>query len=404
MKNIILIVDPFSTGKMYAKFFSDIGYQCYAVLSSQNVPQFFQDSFDAHYFENKTLLSLEDAKKLFSEENIKAVVIGAETGVFAGEFLADYFNQKGNSVKTTEFRRNKFAMQQQLKLAGLDYIKSKVISRNEHSLNELPDYTAYILKPLNSAGSENVSFCADKTQLIQAISQIKWGEKNITGEENQHFLVQEFIQGQEFVVDMVVYNQQIYPVSLCRYKKSNHNGSHFVYEHMEMLDPTDPKFSAIIEYAKQCAVALGFEFGPVHMEIMHSPQRTVMIEAGGRLHGGVAPHIFQKCYQPSLLAQAVNCYLSEPFPYPTKLVSFAKVVFMINRLPKANLDSDQFQQRIKQLPSFSDCLISQSKDLALTIDLISCPCFVSLVSESAAQLDADEQALRQIFNECCTIA
>lgn len=209
MAKTILIVDPFSTGKLYAKAFSDLGYDCYAVLSSDTVPDYFKKSFDPHYFKQNRLFSIEQIKQQFKQSDIKAVVIGAETGVVAGEELASYFNVKGNSDKSSLFRRDKFVMQQQLKKAGLNHIPSHFITEENNALPDFDSASGYILKPLNSAGSEGVIFCKNSEALAQQIQQIEWGKINITGNENSAFLVQPFIQGTEFVVDMVVENQHI---------------------------------------------------------------------------------------------------------------------------------------------------------------------------------------------------
>lgn len=402
MENIILIVDPFSTGKLYAQRFSQLGYQCYSVLSSRNVPELFMKNYDRKFFQNNDLLSIEETKKLFPKDKIKAVVIGSETGVISGELLADYFNVAGNSIKNTACRRDKFVMQFQLAKKGLDHIYSQIITQENHDIQSFPNYSAYILKPTNSAGTENVIFCQNKAELEKQIQQIEWGRLNATGEANNAFLVQEFIQGTEFVVDMVVDKNGIHTASLCRYRKGKYNGSHFVYEHMEMLNPQAVEFQHIITYAHQCTYALGFQFGTVHMEIMHNETRTVMIEAGARLHGGIAPLVFQNCYQPDLLSLAINAYLDEIDMEMTKQTQFARVVFMINQKSNAVLDVNGFHQEVKKLPSFKDCVVALTNPLPLTTDLLTCPCLVSLVSNNQESIERDEQKLRTIFEQYLT--
>lgn len=76
---------------------------------------------------------------------------------------------------------------------------------------------------------------------------------------------------------------------------------------------------------------------------------------------------------------------------------FARVVFMINTQLNARLDSLEFIYKIKQLPSFHDVIISQNEPLPLTVDLLTCPVFVSLVAENQAQIEQDEQQLRMLF-------
>lgn len=162
--NIVLIVDPFSTGRMYAPVFEHLGYECYAILSNTSVPDFFKNSVDFTHFKDRHFLSAEEAKQRFKPKSVKAVVVGAETGVFVGEQLAAYFQVKGNNPAFSQLRRDKFAMQSQLKHSGVDSIESEVIVA-ECDLPTFKSLSGYVLKPLNSAGTDGVVFCADKTAL-----------------------------------------------------------------------------------------------------------------------------------------------------------------------------------------------------------------------------------------------
>ena len=126
-KGKILIVDPFSTGALYAEKFHKLGYQCYAVLANDDMNMDYF-SFDGTYFINKMIYSVQECKEKFCRDEILAVVIGAETGVLIGEQLAEYFGVAGNSVRSGLKRRDKFIMQNALKESGLKHIKSQLIN------------------------------------------------------------------------------------------------------------------------------------------------------------------------------------------------------------------------------------------------------------------------------------
>lgn len=59
-----------------------------------------------------------------------------------------------------------------------------------------------VLKPVRSAGTENVFFVSSLTEARRAFKAIL-GEANLFGERNDKVLAQEFLQGQEYVVDCV---------------------------------------------------------------------------------------------------------------------------------------------------------------------------------------------------------
>ncbi|OOR91067.1 hypothetical protein B0181_03810 [Moraxella caviae] len=403
MTKSVIIVDPFSTGALYAKAFADLGYRCHAVIANDNINKdYFR--FDDTHFVNKTPYSIQDAKDKLNPSDVAAVVIGAESGVIAGETLAHYFGVLGNNPATSQLRRDKFAMQDALKARGLNHIKSQIIHKDSQ---EFFDSESYIIKPINSAGSDGVIFIKDKTALLSHLQTLKFDGVNALGEPNTAYLLQSFITGDEFVVDMVVQGDHVFVASLCKYEKGLYNGSPFVYKNMQMLDITDKKYQAIIKYAKQCVRALDVSVGAVHMELFatwgtDSYINPVMIEMGARLHGGVAPIIFQACYEPNLLTLSMAAHLNQDLKHANMYecatqTQPAKVVFLINETPNAHLDADKFLEQIKQVDGFYHVKILDDKTLPLTVDLLSCPALVCLVGGA---IDDDEKRVRAIFNSC----
>lgn len=404
----ILIVDPFSTGALYAEKFHKLGYQCYAVLANDDMNMDYF-SFDSTYFINKMIYSVQECKEKFCRDEILAVVIGAETGVLIGEQLAEYFGVAGNSVRSGLKRRDKFIMQNALKESGLKHIKSQLI--NAGSEYFFDSESGYILKPVNSAGSDGVMFFENKKMLSNYIKNINWEKINALGIKNDNYILQSFETGDEFVVDMIVQDDNIFICSLCVYKKGHHNGSKFVYENMQMLDIKNKEYQAIIQYATQCIKALEVKFGAVHMELLAKSSadgyvNPVMIEMGARLHGGVAPIIFEKCYQPNLLELSVYNYLNQDLTqfygktkgniFYSKIISKAKVVFLINYQKENKLDKQLFLSKIQSLPSFYQAKILTNGLMPVTVDLLTCPVLVCLVGETS---DIDENKLRIMFDE-----
>lgn len=400
----IIIVDPFSTGALYAKPFTDLGYRCYAVISNDALQNdFFQ--FDNHYFVNQQIYSVKECKQKLDKNDVAAVVIGAESGVIEGEKLAKYFGVMGNATDSSQSRRDKFIMQQMLKNHQLKHIKSQLI--NQDSADFFESNTGYIVKPINSAGSDGVVFLQDKAQLLAHLKTIDYQCVNALGEQNHQYLLQSYELGDEFVVDMVVNGDDIFIASLCVYQKGCHNGSKFVYENMQMLDIANPKYRQIIVYAKACVKALQVTFGAVHMELLAKFDQNakyyidpVMIEMGARLHGGVAPTIFEKCYSPNLLQLCVANYLGQNLHAlfdencHATLTHDAKVVFMINKKPNARLNQDKFLANAKTLSSFYQAKIIKDSHIPITVDLLTCPALVCLVGDG---IDDDEKKLHTFF-------
>ncbi|OTA15306.1 phosphoribosylglycinamide synthetase [Xenorhabdus beddingii] len=398
----ILIVDPFSTGSFYAPILSKQGFDCYSICSSEHITAYYLNSYTGDGFINKKMLSPEDAVSNFNKDSIFSIISGSETGIAVSDKLSKEFGVYGNDPDTSFLRRDKYFMQKKLKEENLSYINTEVISRYNYDISHLPDYNGYVIKPCNSAGTDGVIFCKSKLDLKENIKNILWGERNITGELNDNYLIQEFIFGDEYVVDMISDKGKTYVSSLCKYSKGKYNGFNFVYESLEILDPSDSRFDFIISYSLQCANALGFYFGPIHMELILSNKGPVMIEAGARLHGGIAPLIFEKCYENDLLNTAISLYsglnLSNKH---SKKIKHGKIVFLINENDKAIIiNKDELFSQFNKVESFSlgKILYKEGEYLPLTKDLLTCPGIICLINDNLNDLIHDEAIIREIFN------
>src|SRR5262245_38153519 len=113
-QNFIVIVDPFSSGALYAAQFKQQGYLCIAVRSSPDIPERFARGFQATDFVNPQLLDIDQMLAQFDPAAIKAVVAGCETAVYAADRLAAKLGLAGNPPSSSDYRREKYAMQQAL--------------------------------------------------------------------------------------------------------------------------------------------------------------------------------------------------------------------------------------------------------------------------------------------------
>ncbi|QRN40925.1 MAG: ATP-grasp domain-containing protein [Neisseriaceae bacterium] len=405
MKNFI-IVDPFSTGALLAPEISKKGHTVYSVLSSgDEIPDLYKSSYTGEGFSNSSLMTIDEAKKSF--KSIDNVIVGTESGVFAGDLLAEYFNVKGNSSNSSKLRRDKLLMQQTLKEHGLNYIRSYEINTDNYQsiINMLDINNGYVLKPKSSAGTDGVSYFKNKEDLLNFIHEDIWEKTDLFGNINNTYLVQEYISGQEFVVDMVINNDDIFVASLCTYEKCHVNNSRFVYKSLVVLDPNDNQFESLINYAMQCVKVLGIRHGPAHMELFYtSENKPVMIEVGARLHGGIAPLLFKECYDNSLLDSTVTYFIENTLPVnkKAKLNKHGKIVFLMNTNENSSLENiELFKSDLSKLKSFSGVKLffRNNEVLPLTTDLTNIPGIIWLSHHDKKQIECDESVIHSLFHK-----
>ena len=91
-----------------------------------------------------------------------------------------------------------------------------------------------VVKPLASGGTDGVSLCHDDAELKQGIATIL-SSITIFSEQNTTFQMQEYIDGDEFVVDTVSYNGRHYVTDFARYVKSKRSVNAFIYDEALLL-------------------------------------------------------------------------------------------------------------------------------------------------------------------------
>ncbi|WP_254492762.1 ATP-grasp domain-containing protein [Bartonella sp. B1099] len=400
MSKTILIVDPFSTGALYAPALQKLGYTCYGVISQPIPFSHFMLSYQGEGMAEAKLHSIDEIKQRFPIGAIEAVIAGAEGGIYCAEQLAAYYGCPGNNPLTTDWRRKKAAMQRRLYENGLSYIRSKILTKGDCTLDDFESPSGYVIKPNDSAGSDGVLFFSSREEVAAWISEIDWTQKNIFGVPNEAYLLQERLEGEEYIVDAVVKGEAIKICALSRYKKGIHNGSAFVYESLDVLDAQAPLYTALISYAKQCIHAVGIEYGPAHMEIMQTAHGPVMIEVGARLHGGIAPTLFAHCYENDLLESSVNLIAGKFSPTPSRFKKKGRIIFLINKIDGHIIkDVNLWKKKLHSWENVVHFMLffKENEPLPLTIDLNTCLAIIAILGQSDDELSTLEKIIRSNF-------
>ncbi|MDH0302518.1 MULTISPECIES: ATP-grasp domain-containing protein [unclassified Pseudomonas] len=381
MEKIVILVDPLSTGRLYAPAFKAQGFKCIAVISSRELPAHFindlqSDDFEETHYWDEALLSA------FRDRPVSAVVAGCETAVYLADHIAAQLDVPGNHEATSALRRQKFVMQKALKDQGLAHIESRLVTSFD-AINEclqgLDEQRAYVVKPINSAATDGVVFAQGRAGVQQALLVAGWDQINDLGEVNQGFIIQPFVAGPEYVLDMVAFGSRYVIASVCKYKKIARNGGQFVYESLDILDPALPELQPLIDYARKAASALDIEIGPIHMEIIWAEEGPVMVEAGARLHGGVAPSLFASTYRPALVDLAVQSYLQKDGSAQTDKVSLVKHgqvgFFYADTRRPFSLPGATALAEAKTVAGYEGhkYFVEPGQATALTIDFATCP-------------------------------
>ncbi|MGE7690010.1 ATP-grasp domain-containing protein [Lysinibacillus sp. NPDC097214] len=285
---VCVIIDAYSTGNQLAKYFKENKYEVIHVQSSEYPPKILSNSFRVEDFSTNVIYdgNLEKILNTLSEYNPKIILTGSETGVELADILANHFNLLNNVFELSSSRRNKYIMIESVKNAGL-----KVSNQIKTSFfNELVSWVEkhnkwpIVIKPLDSAASDNVRICANLREVEQAFNNII-GEENSLGLLNKEVLAQEYITGEQYMVNAVSIDGEHYITDLWFEGLYEINNSSIIYDKWTLLDRKDPIYEDLIAYTKNVLTSLGIEYGATHSEVRLTNEGPTIIETGARTMG-----------------------------------------------------------------------------------------------------------------------
>lgn len=398
----VTIVDPFSAGALLAEALIARGARCIAVISSADLPENMRSRFDPDLFLDIVQYSGDFGTTLSALKSMEPshVIAGCESGVELAEQLAEQLGLPGNDPAMRHARRDKFLMAEAVSARGMRTARQfqlldadQVVDRVRQEFN-----FPVILKPARSTGSDLVFFCESIDAVADAARQIL-SSNNVLGQRNDSVLVQEFLDGIEYVVDTVSLDGERKTTAFWQYHRPSIPGRFVAYDAMTLLPYTGELQEALQAYAYDTLDALSIRFGPAHCELMWCDDEPVLIEVGARLTGGMNAVLSGMCGGLSQLDETVEAILSphsfrQSIHDRPSLKRRAANVFLVpprtGRLLAVNgLD------RIERLPT----LHSMSVPVSPGAKLKKVAGSVLLIDEDIASIERDISMIRTIQND-----
>ena len=415
MKNII-IVECISTGKNFIEDIINRGYTPIVLhLKSSNTES--GKKFEEHVLEEYKLIPYEFdmiyEKDTFEEtlEEVKKfnpllIVPGNERGVVLATRLSNELGLLSNSIENLDAMTLKNEMHNRLAQNGLRSIKGKVI----HSIDEAVEFydsenlKEVVLKPTYSAGSASVRICLNRDEMIESINHI-FDDVNYYGDKIHEILIQERINGTEYIVNTVTH-EGIHRVTLVwKYNKVRTSEGAIVYDSCETVNELSLGEAEMVEYAYKVADALEIKYGPVHGEYMVDENGPVLIEVNCRPCGGSMPaefldrisgqhetdSILDSYLKPKSFYGELNKKYSlyahgtlKFFITPKNIIARSSPIVNINNKLKAFHNSSLVNS------TYHDMLFKKTEDLNTAAG------YVFLVNENKANVDHDLNFLRDL--------
>lgn len=222
---------------------------------------------------------------------IPAELIRSALGLKAG-----YAAQQLQSVYNC---RDKALMKKCVNRVGILVARSKVISERD-SACFLPKASKFIVKPTRGASSENIRLY-ESTDDLRADADLQ-----LSFDKNESFLIEEFIEGDIYHFDGLVFNGEILLAVGSIYIGNCLEFSSGTPLASVQLDDVD----AHLGWISRCIAAVGIRQGAFHLEGILSDQGMVFLEVGNRAGGAGVVNCTEKAFGINLMQEEVKMTLS----------------------------------------------------------------------------------------------
>ena len=342
----------------------------------------------------------EDANlREIATHNPIAVIPGRECAVALSERIAWELNLEGNDPVTTPLRRNKFLMNEAVERAGLRTTKQYL----SHDAEELKKWfrlygeNKVVVKPIDSAGSDDVYICTIESEVEEASLRIT-GKRNCLNFHNDNALIQRFIEGTEFVVNTASLRGKHKVTDVWKVSKKLMSGRN-LYDFDDLCDPSSLDATRAIEYTLKALEVVGIVKGAGHTELILAEDDATLLEIGARVSGAANPKAIRLATGSDQLELMRFAYTRpDLFNLATEIYTASKPLRCVHSIAsqRKSFSHNEFQGFLSKLPGFVSVImkIADGTVLSPTIDVTSCPAAFFITGDSREDIQKSYEQYR----------
>ncbi|MFD5074441.1 ATP-grasp domain-containing protein [Streptomyces sp. NPDC058371] len=308
----VVIVDAYGPTKPLAEEFRAAGVELVRVQSSPVVPALYPGEVDlADYVDD----ILHDGDLAATVARCRAyepvaVVVGSEPGVELADALGAELGLVSNGVALSAARRDKYAMIETIRQAGLTTMR-QIRSDSSEELFEWHRSIGgrVVVKPLRSTGNDGVYFCDTPQESVVAYDKVV-GAVNLFSERNAAVVAQEYLRGTEYSVNTVSRDGRRHVTDMWRTSRISVNGVIDFASQVHLMRRRGEVQDQLADYAGRVLDALEIQHGPAHLDIKITDSGPALVEVGPRLCGGRIPSFTKRLLGESQLDLTVDAYLN----------------------------------------------------------------------------------------------
>jgi D-alanine-D-alanine ligase len=244
------------------------------------------------------------------------VVTFWEDDVILTSKIVDYFQLIGTPQNVAEKARSKFAFREVCRAGGLPTPMFTTVSLNSFTENDIKGFCfPLVLKPIYGSSSAFVVKVHSYEELLQALSYLS-ESMSVSVEsalsDGKNLMVEEYIDGNEVDVDILIQNGKIKFWSISDNDRTNEP---FFVEAGQAIPSvlSSLQQEKLLELAETSLELLGIMNGCVHYEAKWSSRGAYPIEANLRMGGDEVYSFVKNCWNVDLVEGAVAIALGKYF-------------------------------------------------------------------------------------------
>ena len=402
----VILVDPLASGAILKSIAKSMGYTVFAVytlniekhLDAYGLREVVAQDTDRYYFSSKVdqFLSSPD----LAPGEICAVIAAAESGVLFADELAWKLGLRCNDYALSQARRDKFEMRKAVSARGLRCPRfQKCTSQADLDAFMRDSSFPVVIKTPMGAGANLVFVCHNFAELVDGFKQIT-SSRNLFGLTSDYAVIEEYINGEELVVNLFGDGQEFHATDLWTYDKINLGNRRNLYYNAIQKNGEEAYWEKAIAYAVEVARSVGIKLGPAHVELRMHEGEPVLMEVGGRLPGAGFPELCRLGSNFDTSAATIEVFVKGQVDVPKPVVfSHAVGVAFCPIESGGTVSRIKGLEEIKRLPSYRghELLAAPGAKVKATVDLPTTPLQVHLGHPKPAQMRSDMNATHELF-------
>ena len=262
-------------------------------------------------------------------------------GVLTASYIAEKLNLHGNSMQSSLLIKNKYQVRKCLFEAKADDTEQAYEISDLAQAEKIKDTIQYpvMVKPCDGSGSRGASKVESASELYEAI------QYAINGSLTRKAVIESFIDGNEYGVESLVCNGEIYVMGVM--KKKMTNPPYYAELGHQIPSEFSKEFEAkITNSVKKAIQALGVTFGSVNMDLLITADGKIhIVDIGARMGGTlIGSHIIQAGTGVDYLRSLIKATVGDQVDFQVKSNPKAVVTRLLALTPG----------KICELPNFEE--------------------------------------------------